>query len=100
MHAGRSHIAFPHPLPGTPCRLHNAAVPEQAVAYDEAFVRRVLHEHGFDAQIDVHYGNWTGRKQYLSYQDLLMAYHPRPMSLGRRLARWWKRTVRPALQPT
>ncbi len=99
MAGGQSHISFPHPLPDSPCRLCNATVPEQAVAYDEAFVRRLLHDHGFDQSPEVHYGSWTGRKQYVSYQDLLIARSPRRPSLARRFARWWTRTSRPTRRP-
>jgi ubiquinone/menaquinone biosynthesis C-methylase UbiE len=45
--------------------------PESAVAYDESFVRQLLDQHGL-VQREVFYGSWSGRKDGLSYQDLLL----------------------------
>jgi SAM-dependent methyltransferase len=45
--------------------------PESAVAYDESFVRHLLEQHGL-ALRESRYGSWSGRKDGLSYQDLLL----------------------------
>ncbi len=45
--------------------------PESAVAYDESFIRQLLEQHGL-ALKDSRYGSWSGRKDGLSYQDLLL----------------------------
>jgi hypothetical protein len=45
--------------------------PESAVAYDENFVMQLLEQHGL-ALHESRYGSWSGRKDGLSYQDLLL----------------------------
>lgn len=45
--------------------------PESAAAYDESFVRQTIDEHGLTLK-RVSYGSWTGRKDGLSYQDVLL----------------------------
>lgn len=49
----------------------NSRVPETAVGYDEGNVFRLLQEKGFTLSI-VCYGNWCGRKDYHSYQDIVV----------------------------
>lgn len=46
--------------------------PESAVAYDERYVMDLLAQHGLALKAPVYYGNWTGRKDGLSYQDILL----------------------------
>jgi SAM-dependent methyltransferase len=46
--------------------------PESAVAYDENYVMELLTQHGLALKQPVYYGRWTGRKDGLSYQDLLL----------------------------
>ena len=45
--------------------------PESAVAYDESFVMELLEQHGLVLQ-ERRYGSWSGRKDGLSYQDILL----------------------------
>jgi SAM-dependent methyltransferase len=45
--------------------------PESAVAYDESFVMKLLEEHGLTLKERI-YGRWSGRKEGLSYQDILL----------------------------
>ncbi|HEV2061686.1 MAG TPA: class I SAM-dependent methyltransferase, partial [Solirubrobacteraceae bacterium] len=47
-------------------------VPEEAVAYDEAWVRERLEANGLALQ-DTRYGSWCGRDDYTSFQDLVVA---------------------------
>ena len=46
--------------------------PESAVAYDESYVMGLLAQHGLALKDPVYYGSWTGRKDGLSYQDILL----------------------------
>ncbi len=45
--------------------------PESAVAYDENFVMQILEKHGLRLK-ERFYGHWSGRKDGLSYQDILL----------------------------
>jgi SAM-dependent methyltransferase len=55
--AGHSFIPFPVHHSSGVCRLHNAHSPESAVAFDEAFIRRLHHESGLRIR-DVRRGQW------------------------------------------
>ena len=46
--------------------------PESAVAYDERYVMELLSQHGLTLRAPVYYGRWAGRKDGLSYQDILL----------------------------
>lgn len=46
--------------------------PESAVAYDERYVMELLAQHGLTLRAPVYYGRWAGRKDGLSYQDILL----------------------------
>jgi SAM-dependent methyltransferase len=68
--AGASSINFRFSLDG--CLTDDERVPENAVAYDEQFVHSSLAEAGL-AVVAVKYGAWCGRRNYLSYQDVVVA---------------------------
>jgi ubiquinone/menaquinone biosynthesis C-methylase UbiE len=53
-------------------RTRNEAVPESAVAYDEAFFQQLIARAGLLISQPVYYGRWSGRKDGLSYQDILL----------------------------
>jgi len=46
--------------------------PESAVAYDEKHVMQLLDKHGLKLKAPVYYGNWSGRTDALSFQDVLL----------------------------
>jgi ubiquinone/menaquinone biosynthesis C-methylase UbiE len=46
--------------------------PESARAYDEGFVLSLLTKQNLTLQAPVHYGHWSGRKDGLSFQDMLV----------------------------
>ena len=48
-------------------------VPEDAVAYDEAFVLNLFARCGFEVSPPVRYGSWCGRRDHLSFQDIIIA---------------------------
>jgi len=66
--AGRSFIHFDVPHGSGVCRLHDAVVPEAAVAYDEAFVRKIHARAGLEIS-DVRRGGWWKGTQH--DQDVL-----------------------------
>lgn len=55
--AGRSFMSFRVPHESGLCRLHDATVPESAVALEETFVRRVHQQYGLRIR-DVRRGRW------------------------------------------
>jgi SAM-dependent methyltransferase len=66
--AGRGFISFDVPHGSGVCRLHDATVPEAAVAYDEPFVRRI-HARAALQIDDVRRGGWWKGTQH--DQDVL-----------------------------
>ena len=46
--------------------------PEDAVAFDEDYVRDLYRANGLEI-VEIYYGSWCGRPSYLSYQDLILA---------------------------
>ena len=46
--------------------------PESAVAYDERYIMELLQQHGLALKAPIYYGRWAGRKDGLSYQDILL----------------------------
>jgi ubiquinone/menaquinone biosynthesis C-methylase UbiE len=45
--------------------------PESASAYDETYILELLRKHNLELRAPVRYGTWAGRKNGLSFQDLL-----------------------------
>jgi ubiquinone/menaquinone biosynthesis C-methylase UbiE len=64
-------ITFGYPLQG--CRVDNIDVPEAAVAYDESKIRELYEKHELNISEPISYGSWCGRKNGLSYQDIVVA---------------------------
>ena len=46
--------------------------PESAVAYDESHVMELLKQHDLVLKAPIFYGHWSGRKNGLSFQDILL----------------------------
>lgn len=65
-----SAIQFKGELPG--CRVDNLEMPEGAVAYDENRVRDLYEKYGLRILEPLRYGAWCGRKDGLSFQDLIV----------------------------
>jgi hypothetical protein len=70
MEAGRSSLSFDHQLDN--CWTDDAHVPEHAIAFDEDYIRALHHQLGFTIET-IQHGGWCGRRQYLSYQDIIVA---------------------------
>lgn len=47
--------------------------PESAVAYNEYLIKKLYEKYGLTMAEPIHYGSWCGRKEYLSYQDIVLA---------------------------
>jgi ubiquinone/menaquinone biosynthesis C-methylase UbiE len=68
--AGRSSLDIRYPLDG--CWTVDEDVPEHAVGFDEGYVRKLYDDLGLVVET-IRYGEWCGRKEYLSYQDIIVA---------------------------
>jgi len=55
------------------CMILREDKPEQTVTYQEAFVRGCFERNRLEVIEPVLYGSWSGRKQFLSFQDLILA---------------------------
>jgi ubiquinone/menaquinone biosynthesis C-methylase UbiE len=69
--AGQSALDFRYRQGGT--MTINRIEPEQAIAYEEETVRRILTEHGLENIQPIRYGSWSGRETGASYQDIVVA---------------------------
>jgi SAM-dependent methyltransferase len=54
-------------------RSTNKSIPEEAIGYDEKFVCKLFEEHGLRIKQPIYYGSWCGRKNFLSFQDIVLA---------------------------
>lgn len=55
-------------------RTINRSRPEDAVAYDERFIRNLYEKYGLIISEPVYYGSWCEREKFLSLQDMVLAY--------------------------
>lgn len=46
--------------------------PESASAYDEAYILNLLEKYGLRLKAPIYYGQWSGRKDGVSFQDMLV----------------------------
>jgi ubiquinone/menaquinone biosynthesis C-methylase UbiE len=46
--------------------------PESASAYDEGYILKLLEKRGLKLSAPIYYGQWSGRKDGLSFQDMLV----------------------------
>jgi len=54
-------------------RVQNAEVPEDAIAYQEDYLRNLFSKNSIRIKEPVHFGAWCGRSNYLSFQDIVIA---------------------------
>jgi hypothetical protein len=62
------------PMRFAPARAVSKDMPEMTVGYDESFVVELFDRYGLEIVRPIHYGSWSGRKDYLSFQNLLVAW--------------------------
>ena len=53
-------------------RIEDEAKPEYAVAYEEKNIRELYNRHGITIIEPIYYGNWSGRNDFLSFQDIII----------------------------
>jgi len=51
----------------------NEKIPEAAIAYNEDDIESLYERCGLKIVPPVHYGSWCGRKEFLSFQDIVVA---------------------------
>jgi SAM-dependent methyltransferase len=54
-------------------RIADRGLPEASIAYDENLVRRLYQQHHLIIQEPIRYGSWCGRKNFLSFQDIIIS---------------------------
>lgn len=70
LNSGRSKVDFKYDY--GKFRVMDNKTPELAVAYEESFVLNLYDKHGFKIE-GIYYGSWCGRKDFLNYQDIIIA---------------------------
>jgi SAM-dependent methyltransferase len=73
--AGRSTLPLQHKAFDI-CLTVDAQNVEAAIAYPEEYVLDAFGANGLSLVGGIHYGNWVPRKEFLSYQDILVAEKP------------------------
>jgi SAM-dependent methyltransferase len=68
---GRSALSFSYE--SDRFRTINPRVPEDTVCYEESFVMVLYKKHGLAIDEPIRYGSWCGRRNFLSYQDIIVA---------------------------
>ena len=71
---GKAALDFRHALGD--CLTTNSAIPEEAIAFDEARIRARFGSLKMTVDEPIRYGHWSGRAQFLSYQDICVARKP------------------------
>ena len=69
--SGKSTIDFRHDFGRY--RTKDRETPEAAIAYPEDYVRSLYAERGLGIVEPIRYGAWPGRRDFLSYQDVVVA---------------------------
>jgi SAM-dependent methyltransferase len=68
---GLSTQNFVYKLEG--CVTTDLTNPEGSLAFEESYVRSLFGRFGLSIREPIHYGSWCGRKEFLSYQDIVIA---------------------------
>jgi len=66
-----SSLSFKYELQGY--RVQKEILPEEAIAYDEKIIRGLYRKYELNISEPISYGSWCGRKNGLSYQDIVIA---------------------------
>jgi SAM-dependent methyltransferase len=74
MESGKSSLEFPYDHGDY--RVHVEEDPEGTIAYREEFVRKLYEKHDLSIREPVHHGLWSGRADFLTRQDLIVADRP------------------------
>lgn len=69
--SGRSKLDFKYSIEGG--LTVNPDKPEDATAFDEGLIRMLYEKYNLYIEQPIHYGSWSGRPDFLSYQDIVVA---------------------------
>jgi SAM-dependent methyltransferase len=58
------------------CRVADITCPEATTGYEEDFIISLYKKYDLEIRPPIQYGSWCGREQFLSYQDLVLAFKP------------------------
>jgi len=50
-------------------------LPEHTIAFKESFVRSIYEKYGMKIKEPIQYGSWSGRDDFLSFQDLIISFN-------------------------
>jgi SAM-dependent methyltransferase len=64
-------LSFKYEMKGY--RTIDTATPEVAIAYDQDYVTNLYKRYGFEIAEPIHFGNWSGRQEFLPLQDIIVA---------------------------
>jgi SAM-dependent methyltransferase len=68
--SGNSRLDFRYEVEG--CLTTDKNTPEDALAYDEEFLKRLFNRHGLTIIQPIYYGSWCNRQNFFGYQDLIV----------------------------
>jgi SAM-dependent methyltransferase len=69
--AGKGTHNFKYERPGY--RTIHEKREEEAIAFPETYIRDLYAQRGLDVQEPLRYGSWSGRKEHMSFQDVVIA---------------------------
>lgn len=69
---GKNTYHFPFQV--GPARVASREQPELAIAFEEDYVEQLYEGFGLEIKRPIYYGAWSGRDEYLSYQDQILAF--------------------------
>lgn len=69
---GRGIIELPHEV--GPARVSSREQPELAIGFREDYIAGLYERVGLEIKSPIHYGSWCGRRNFLSCQDLIVAF--------------------------
>jgi len=70
--SNKSTMNFIHEISSSDCLTNDLSAPEEAIAYDELYIKDSLKENNLEMLLPIKYGSWAGREEYLSFQDILI----------------------------
>jgi len=73
MENGKSYCDFKYPYKGKFCFYSHKNVPEAETGYNEEWIINQYEKMGIDKNLKIYRGKWSGRKEFLSYQDIFIS---------------------------
>lgn len=70
--SGRSTIELRHQE--GPARMVSREKPEIAIGFEEDYIAGLYRQFGLEIRKPIYYGSWCGRREFLSYQDQIVAF--------------------------